>query len=143
MARVSCKMPEEFLAKISKLGKQTDIIVPKVLEAGGEVVRKKVKSNLASVIGNNTKYKSKSTGELISSLGVSSALQDKEGNFNVKVGFRDKRSDGRSNAMIASILEYGKVGQPAKPYMKPAKTASKKACIKAMEEKLESEIRKL
>jgi hypothetical protein len=38
MAKVDMRMPEEFLLKLSRLGDQTDTIIPKVLEAGGEVV---------------------------------------------------------------------------------------------------------
>jgi len=129
--------------KISKLGEKTDEIIPKVLEAGAAVVLPKVKSNLKDSIGRNTKYKSRSSGELLDSLGVSPARQDKNGNFNVKVGFCEPRKGGGVNAKIANILEYGKSGQPAKPFLKPAKTASRKPCIQAMEQKLEQEIENL
>ncbi len=140
MARVEVKMPEEFLLKISRLADKTDEIVPKVLEAGGEVVLAKVKSNLQSVIGKGTKHHSESTGELEAALGVTAAKQDRDGNYNVKVGFAEPRSDGGSNAKIANIIEYGKHGQPAKPFLKPAKSASKAACIAVMTAKLEEEI---
>ena len=62
-------MPEEFLRKLSLLGSKTDEIAGRVLEAGGEVVLAKVRSNLSSVIGSGTKYDSRSTGELERSLG--------------------------------------------------------------------------
>jgi phage protein, HK97 gp10 family len=143
MAKVDFKMPEDFLLKVSKLAEKTDEIVPKVLEAGAEVVYDKVKSNLSSVVGKNTKIESRSTGELESALGVSPAKQDRDGNFNVKIGFKEPRSDGGSNAKIANILEYGKHGQTPKPFLKPAKSKSKDACIEAMTDKLESEIEKL
>lgn len=149
MARCDIKMPEDFLLKLSRLGEKTDEILPKVLEAGGEVVEEKVKSNLQAVIGQGTKRESRSTGELVSALGVSSARQDKDGNFNVKVGFSEPRSDARSpggsksNAMIASVFEYGKHGQPPKPFMKPARTQSKSAAIKAMKEKFEQEVERI
>ena len=136
-------MPEEFLLKVSRLAEKTDEIIPKVLEAGAEVVYDKVKSNLSSVVGKNTKVKSRSTGELESALGVSPAKQDRDGNFNVKIGFAEPRSDGGSNAKLANILEYGKHGQPPKPFLKPAKSRSRGACIEAMTNKLESEIEKL
>ena len=51
MAKVQIKMPEDFLLKLSRLGNKTDEILPKVLEAGGEVVLEKVRSNLQAVIG--------------------------------------------------------------------------------------------
>ncbi len=55
MAKVQIKMPEDFLLKLSRLGNKTDEITPKVLEAGGEVVLEKVRSNLQAVIGRDTK----------------------------------------------------------------------------------------
>lgn len=143
MTKVDIKLPEEFLMKISRLGEKTDEVIPKVLEAGAAVVLPKVKANLQDAIGRNTKYKSRSSGELLEALGVSPVRQDKDGNFNVKVGFREPRKDGGVNAKLANILEYGKPGQPPKPFLKPAKTATRKPCIQAMEQKLEQEIESL
>ncbi len=143
MARASFKMPEDFLTKVSTLADKTDEIIPKVLKEGGEVVSAKVKSNLQAVIGKETKYDSRSTGELIDALGVTPAGVDRNGNYDVKVGFDEPRKDGESNAKIANILEYGKSGQPPKPFLKPAKTASRNACIEAMKRKLDEEINKL
>ena len=143
MAKAEVQMPDEFLKKLSSLGKKTDEIAERVLEAGGEVVLAKVKSNLATVVGKNTKVGSRSTGELERSLGLTGARVDKNGNHNVKIGFAEPRSDGESNAKIANILEYGRHGQPAKPFLKPAKTASKSACEAAMIQKLEEEISKV
>ena len=143
MAKVDMKMPEDFLLKLSRLQDRTDDIIPRVLKAGGEVVEAKIKNNLQSVIGKGTKEESRSTGELVSALGVSSAKQDRDGNFNVKVGFSEPRPDGKSNAMIAGVLEYGKHGQSPKPFLKPAKSASKKACVEAMVSAFEKEVEKI
>lgn len=143
MAKALTKMPEEFLQKISSLGSKTDDIVPRVLEAGGEVMLERVKSNLQTVVGNGTKYDSRSSGELVEALGVSGARMDRNGNHNVKIGFSEPRRDGESNAKIANIIENGKHGQPAKPFLKPAKSSAKKACIDAMKTKLEEEINQI
>ena len=143
MAKVDVKMPEDFLLKLSRLGDKTDEICEKALYAGGEVVLAKVKSNLSSVIGKDTKTDSRSTGELEKSLGLSPVLIDDNGNANIKIGFKEPRSDGESNAKIASIIEYGKHGQPPKPFLKSARTSSKKACVKAMVETLEQEVKNL
>ena len=91
MARVDVKMPDEFLERMSRLGSNFDSIAETVLEAGGEVVLEKTKSNLASVIGSGTKYDSRSTGELESSLGLTGVKMDRNGNFNIKVGFSEPR----------------------------------------------------
>jgi len=133
-------MPDDFLRKLSTLGEKTDEIVPRVLAAGGAVMLARIKANLQAVIGKGTKQKSRSTGELAEALGVSGARMDRDGNYNVKVGFAEPRRDGESNAKIANIIEYGKHGQPAKPFLKPAKSAAKDACIDAMKSKLEEEI---
>lgn len=143
MAKVDVKMPEDFLLKLSKLGDKTDEITGHVLEAGGEVVLQKIQGNLASVIGSGTKYDSRTTGELLGSLGLSPAKLDKKGNHNVKVGFAEPRKGGGSNAKIANILEYGKHGQVAKPFLKPAKSATRAECISTMQAKFEEEISKL
>ena len=142
MAKVDIKMPDDFLEQLSKLGSHTDEIAERVLEAGGEVVLAKIRTNLSGVVGKDTKVASRSTGELERSLGMTKARVDRQGNHNIKIGFAEPRSDGGSNAKIANILEYGRHGQPAKPFLKPAKTASKSAAITAMQKKFEEEVDK-
>ena len=143
MAKVDIKMPDDFLLKISKLGSDFDPVAEKVLKAGGEVVFKRTKSNLSAVIGKGTKHESRSTGELEKALGVTSVRLDRNGNHNIKIGFSEPRPDGESNAKIAIILEYGKHGQPAKPFLKPARSASKSECISVMKSTFEEEVKKL
>mgnify|MGYP001212019660 FL=1 len=143
MAKVDIKMPDEFLLKVSKLGSDFDPVAEKVLKAGGEVVFKRTKSNLSAVIGKGTKHESRSTGELEKALGVTSVRLDRNGNHNIKIGFSEPRSDGESNAKLANILEYGKHGQPAKPFLKPAKSASKSECISVMKSTFEEEVKKI
>ena len=144
MARMEMKMPEDFLLKVSRLNEKTDEILPKVLEAGGQVVLERVKSNLSAVVGKGTKIPSRSTGELENALGLSPAKPKRDGSgWDIKVGFAEPRSDGNSNAKIANILEYGRHGQPPKPFLKPAKTQSRKACIETMKSKLDEEVRRI
>lgn len=45
--------------------------------------------------------------------------------------------------MIANVLEFGKSGQPAKPFLKPARNKARKSCLQAMEKIIESEIDKI
>ena len=134
MAKVTMRIPEDFLLKISKLGDKTDEIVPKVLESGGEVVLNEVSSKLKSSIGKNTKIRSRSTGELVSSLGLTPVLMDRRGHHNIKVGFKEPRSDGDSNAKIANILEYGRSNQASKPFLKPSRITSRAPCIEALKD---------
>ena len=146
MAKFEYKMPDDFLDRISRLADKTDEIIPKVLEAGGKVVLAKVRGNLQAVIGRGLKgkRKSRSTGELVSALGLSPAKLDRNGNFDVKIGFREpRRGAGNSNAMIANVLEYGKHGQKAKPFLRPARSASRTLAIETMKRKLEEEVGKV
>ena len=143
MATAKFEMPEEFLQKISRLEQQTDVIVPRVLEAGGNVVLKIVREHLRAVIGRVKQLPSKSTGELVDALGLSPARLDRKGDYNVKVGFSEPRSDGDANAKIANILEHGRHGQPPRPFLKQAKAASRGAATEAMIAKLSEEISKL
>ena len=143
IASFEFKLPEDFLDKITKLGDQTDAIISRVLDAGGEVALQAVRSKLNDSIGRGNKTNSRSTGELVAALGVSPARIDRNGNANVKIGFKEPRSGGKSNAMIANVLEYGKHGQPPRPFLKPAKAASRASVITAMEQKLDEELSNL
>lgn len=137
MAKCSAKLPEELLKKFSRIGSNMDAIADSALKAGGEVVLKKTKSNLTSMV------KGPSTGQLVNALGLSPVLLDRNGNYNIKVGFDEYRANGSANAMVANIIEYGKHGQPARPFLKNAKTTSKKECEETMAKKIEEEINKL
>ncbi|MED1601734.1 HK97 gp10 family phage protein [Alkalihalophilus marmarensis] len=107
------------------------------------MVKTRVKSNLEAVVGKNLKEDPRSTGELINALGVTPAGVDRKGEYNVKIGFDEPRRDGVSNAKLANILEHGKSGQPPKPFLRPARNASRKPAIEVMKQKLDEEIRKL
>ena len=143
MAKADINFPDAFLEQLSRLGSQFDSVAESVLEAGGKVVLERAQRNLAAVVGTGTKYDSRSTGELVDSLGLSPVKLNKSGNHDIKVGFSEPRSDGGSNAKIANILEYGKHGQAPKPFMKPARTSSKAECIQVMKDTLEAEVKKL
>lgn len=143
MAKATMLMPDEFLERLSKLGDKTDEITKEVLKEGGKVALDKVRGSLKSVIGHDLKDESRSTGQLESALGVSPPKLDRNGNYNVKVGFAENRTDGEINAKLANIIEYGKHGQPAKPFLARAKRGLKKPCEAAMKEKFEEEIKKL
>ena len=154
MAKATFTMPEGLISTISKLGNKTDEIIEKSLKAGAEVIEDKVRNNLSDVIGKDTKTDSRSTGELLSSFGTSPPLVDRNGNYNIKVGFAEPRKEQntakgkrsykeRTNAMIAAVLEYGKHGQTPKPFLKPAISSGKKEATAAMVAKFDEEVGKL
>lgn len=154
VSKCSIRFPENFLMKISKLGDRTDEIVKETLKVGSDIMYKSVKSHLQTVIGKDLKQKKRSTGELVSSLGVTPNDLDDNWFRNVKIGFNKPRlhqyeAKGAQsyyeiiNSMIANVLEFGKHGQPSKPFLKPTRNKSRKACVQAMEKTIESYINKL
>jgi HK97 gp10 family phage protein len=144
VARCSFKMPNDFLEKLSKLDNRFDEIAPKVLKAGAKPVLEQAKQNLKSRIGEGTKYPSQSSGELLDALEVTEPFLDRNDNWRLRVGVAStKDSKGVSNAMKAAIMEYGKSGQPPKPWLKPTKSKTRKACIEEMRKTLDVEIEKL
>ena len=143
MAKADIKMPDDFLERISSLGAREDSIAEKVLEAGAAVVEAKVRSNLEGVVGKNTAYASRSTGELVASLGTTKVRVNRNGDHDIKIGFAEPRSDGESNAKIANVLEYGRHGQPPKPFLAPAKSATKAASMETMKKRFAEEVDKL
>lgn len=155
MAKAKMMMSDDFELKLSKLGKNIEPIAEKALTAGAEVALKEVKSRLHWAVGGATKIESRSTGELEGALGISPMQLDKKDDMlNVKVGFHEPRRKQYpakrkrsyytiTNAMIANVLEHGKHGQPARPFMEPARRVSRKAAIAAMEKKFDEEVAKL
>ena len=139
MAKVIIKMPTALMDQLAKAAEKTDRAIPKALEAGGKVVFEKMQANLHAAIGRGTKYKSRSTGKLLAALGVSPVKVNDEGNYDVKVGFDENRGDA-NNAMLANLLEYGKHGQPPKPFLKRTKSSSQAPCIAAMQSVLKEEL---
>lgn len=140
MAKIKAQMPDALIAKLNRLGDKTDKVCEKALKAGAEVAEKAISSNLSAVVGKGTKLPSRSTGQLQKALGVSPVKVDAKGNYDIKIGFSEPRSDGNSNAKIANILEYGKSGQPPKPFLKPAKSKSRKQIMQTISDTLEREM---
>ncbi len=142
MAKVNIKLPDEFLKKLSSLGERTDEVAKKALTEGGEIILARTRANLIGVIGKNTKTESRSTGQLVASLGLSPVMVDRNGNYNIKIGFDEYRDDGSSNAGVANIIEYGKHGQPAKPFLAPAKRQVGNQALERMKQVIEEEMTK-
>lgn len=143
MPKVTFKLPEKLIKRIATLGDKTDEICEKALKEGAKVVEKRLKTNLDNSLGKNLKFQSRSTGQLKNAIGITPVLVDKNGNYNIKIGVDENRNDGLSNTMLANILEYGKAGQPPKPFLKPTKSKSKKPALEKIKSTLEEEINKL
>ncbi len=154
MANMKPRLPQDLMKKIDRLGQNTDRICEKALTEGAKVMEKSIAAHLLQVVGKDTKVESRSTGELQAALGISPVKIDRNGNHDIKIGFREPRSQQTSpkgkrsynevtNAMIANVLEYGRKGQAPKPFLAPAKKAAKKDTTATMESVLQEEMDKV
>jgi len=143
MAKISFKLPDDMLEKMSKLGEKYDDITKTVLSEGAKPLFDIAKSNLTNSIGKNTKQDSKSKGDLLKSIRITKPFLDKNGNWGLKVGCEGIDSKNVSNAKKAAVLEYGKSNQIARPWLKPSGSQAKKACIERMKSTFDSEVDKL
>lgn len=140
MARVQIKLPNDFIDALDSASSLIDNSAEQVLKAGANIVEPRMRSNLSATIGSSTKQPSRSTGQLAKALGTAPVKVNSRGDYNVKVGFAENRDDGRANALIANVLEHGRSNQPARPFLAPTRSQTRRAAITAMKQTLAARI---
>lgn len=136
MATIRFKVGDEYAQKLSRIEKYADEIAKKAIAEGAGVIADKVRSNMNAVLSG------KSSGDMQNSMGISPPKQDKDGNWNVKIGFDGYDRKGTSNALKATVIEYGKKSQPAKPFVKPAVTSTRSSALQKMRDVIDAETKK-
>lgn len=143
MARVQIKLPNDFIDALDSASSLIDNSAEQVLKAGANIVEPRMRANLSAAIGSSTKQPSRSTGQLAKALGTAPVKVNSRGDYNVKVGFAENRDDGRANALIANVLEHGRSNQPARPFLAPTRSQTKRAAITAMKQTLAARIQQV
>lgn len=143
MARVQIRLPNDFIDALDSASSLIDNSAEQVLKAGANIVEPRMRSNLSAAIGSNTKQHSRSTGQLAKALGTAPVKVNSRGDYNVKVGFAENRDDGRANALIANVLEHGRSNQPARPFLAPTRSQTRRAAITAMKQTLAARIQQV
>lgn len=143
MARVQIKLPNDFIDALDSASNIIDNSAEQVLKAGANIVEPRMRSNLSAAISSSTKQPSRSTGQLAKALGTAPVKVNSRGDYNVKVGFAENRDDGRANALIANVLEHGRSNQPARPFLAPTRSQTKRAAITAMKQTLAARIQQV
>ncbi|MBS6275993.1 MAG: HK97 gp10 family phage protein [Actinomycetaceae bacterium] len=143
MARVQIKLPNDFIDALDSASSLIDNSAEQVLKAGANIVEPRMRSNLSAAIGSSTKQPSRSTGQLAKALGTAPVKVNSRGDYNVKIGFSENRDDGRANALIANVLEHGRSNQPARPFLAPTRSQTKRAAITAMKQTLAARIQQV
>ncbi len=140
------KLPEETLLKLSRLGKNIDRISAAMLEEGAAVLQEQAEKNLSEVVGSGTKYKSRSTGGLQQLVKLSKVYKISNGDSHIKVGvwgYYYPNGKETPAPLVANVLEHGRSDMAAKPWLKPAISKARKACIAAMQKRFDNEVSKL
>lgn len=135
MARVHIQLPNNFIDALEAASTLLDAAAGDVLNAGAGVVEPRLRANLTAAIGQGA-TPSRSTGQLLAALGTTSVKVNSRGEHNLKIGFAENRRDGRSNALIANVLEHGKSNQPARPFLTPTRSQTRRAATEAMKQAL-------
>lgn len=143
MARVQIKLPNDFMDALDSASSLIDNCAEQVLKTGANIVEPRMRSNLSAAIGSSTKQPSRSTGQLAKALGTAPVKVNSRGDYNVKVGFAENRDDGRANALIANVLEHGRSNQPARPFLAPTRSQTRRAAITAMKQTLAARIQQV
>jgi hypothetical protein len=158
MAVMRFKGMEEYVLKLSKLAARTEEVAGKAIYAGAAIVADAIKSNIETLPVNNkinsstpTPFDgllSKQKDGLIESFGIS-PLGDKDGVYNVKLGFdgynaikTKKYPKGQPNQLIARAVESGSSVRVKHPFVDPAVKSAKAACVKKMQEVIDTETEK-
>lgn len=139
MARMQITLPTRFIDSLQTVSNTIDACAEEVLNAGASIVEARMRSNLQQAVGQG-QHPSRSTGQLLSALGATSVKVNSRGDHNIKVGFAENRTDGRSNALIANVLEHGRSNQPAHPFLAPTRSQTRAPAVAAMKQALAARI---
>lgn len=137
MARMTVMGLDEYALKLSRLGSDAPKIAKKVVRAGANPIADEIRKGLEK----NLQGSPYSEGDLLDSLGITPASEDRKGNTNCKVGFSGYDRKGVPNALKARAMESGTSTQPKKPFVRPAVRRAKKKAIDEMGKALDAEIK--
>lgn len=118
MARFSCSGFDELNAAYAELKDIPHSVTQNVLEAMGDVAMERIRES-GEALGVRDPDSSE---HILDKLKLSKVTYTKDGGY-LKVTYSGKRLRGKTttqNSEIAFINEFGKRGQPARPFMKMA-----------------------
>lgn len=158
MAKMTIDAGQDWIEKIRDLGRQTDAVCARAVQAGAGVVADQIRKNLENLTEDSHRSPShpeyyflseneKFTGippeqkkDLLDALGISPVQATEEGVIYAKIGFEgygsqptEKYPRGIPNPMVARAVESGTSFRPKQPFVRPAVNKAKNAALEAME----------
>lgn len=142
MARAKFIDNPDFELMISDLAKKSPEIVEKSLRAGAGVIADEMRKRLVHILSPDA------LGDLLDSFGFTPVKHRADGTADIHIGFDDYDRKGVPNQLKARVLESGakyKSGKvrKARPFARPAVKASRERAIKAMQDTVDREIKKI
>jgi hypothetical protein len=124
MAKFQTELPNDLIKQIEDLDKKSEKIFGEMVEEGGKIVYKLIKSNMARAF--------KTTKSLDKGLKITKVYKTKsDDGINVHVGFYGYNDKGVPIPLIAMAREYGTPkGEKKKPFLR--KSFKKKEIEQAM-----------
>lgn len=160
MAKLTLKADGGYIEMLAALADEADDAAKAAVRAGGAVLADAVRASLEALpedthtvpgqryyyLTESEKYNGVPAAEkasMLDALGVTPPKLDRDGNWNVKVGF-DGYDDtltlayptGRPIPMLANAVEHGSSVRPATPFIKPAAQRANAAAVQAMQDAL-------
>lgn len=162
MARIAFKLGDEYALKISKLATNSASVAKKAIYAGAKIVADEIKNNIQNLPEESFRYLNLQFGDkfvgiskqqkqdLLDSFGIAPISQDKNGDWNTKIGFdgygsfrSTKYPNGLPNQLLARAIESGSSVREKWPFVRPAVNKTKKAATTAMQEVIDEETKKI
>lgn len=162
MGTIKFKRLREYELQLGKLGDKTPEICGKAIYEGAKIVADEVAARLNALNTTTDKIAMKNWKKqqpsyitqrakdgLIESFGVTPMSRDKDGIYNVKLGFDGYNSvktkrwrNGQPNAMIARACESGSSAMHKQPFFRESVQKTRKKAEARMAEILDEEIKK-
>lgn len=154
MAKLHIKAASEFSKQLLKWHDHAGDISKKAIYTGAGPVADRLKAAMQANLDDqaylgftgsadrkNVGYEP--TGSMAANFGITGMSQDKDGNWNVHVGWDGYDPNGKANQLKANVMESGSSKQKARPFVKPTVAAMKAKTEKTMANVIEAEIKKI
>lgn len=143
MAGFTAKLPSDLINKLDTLEKDIGNIEDEMLNAATKILEPEVSKNLQQSITGQYDI-----GNLAKSVSRKITRSKKEAvgvvyfkGTSTRV-YKNGKSVKVRNGLKAAVLEYGRKGQPARPFLRPAMNAKKEEIFDTMEKIFENETKK-
>ena len=158
MGKMTIKGLEEYMSKLTELGKNSIKICEDAVKVGGGIVADEVRTALQGLPEEEfrlLKESEKFTGvpksqkkDLLDCLGITPVITSRDGIINVKIGFdgygsyRSKKyPNGIPNPLLARAIESGSSVRQKTPFIRKAVNRCKKRVLEEMGKSIESDMK--